>query len=177
MLSTVQAAAVRACRNKGNNLMFSVNATTTKHCRLCSTAVYATSSVVLAHNSRQAVNGPERILKHGILLVLKVNVKAQSAYCTSVVLLCRCCVLVTSKSLSYWKVICYATYHVISSMLGLQDKLALQKAASETKDGVVKGLSASDAHIDLQVDQVINQENRRNKCIAPFSTALQQAQR
>lgn len=62
-------------------------------------------------------------------------------------------------------------------MLGLQDKLALQKAASETKDGAVKGLSASDAHIDLQVDQVIHQENRRNKCTAPFSTALQQAQR
>ena len=43
----------------------------------------------------------------------------------------------------------------MNAMLGLQDKLALQKAAAETKDGAVKGLSAANAHVDLQDDQVI----------------------
>ena len=44
-------------------------------------------------------------------------------------------------------------------MLGLQDKLALQKAAADTKDGAAKGLSPAGGHIDLQVDQVIQKEN------------------
>lgn len=44
---------------------------------------------------------------------------------------------------------------------GLQDNLALQKAAAETKDGAVNGLSASDAQVDLQDDQVIQKENKK----------------
>ncbi len=46
-------------------------------------------------------------------------------------------------------------------MLGLQDNLALQKAAAETKVGAVKMLSAAGAHSDLQDDQVIQKENKR----------------
>jgi hypothetical protein len=49
----------------------------------------------------------------------------------------------------------------MSFMLGLQDNLALQKAAAETKVGAVKMLSAAGAHSDLQDDQVIQKENKR----------------
>ncbi len=50
---------------------------------------------------------------------------------------------------------------MMSFMLGLQDNLALQKAAAETKVGAVKMLSAAGAHSDLQDDQVIQKENKR----------------
>ena len=49
---------------------------------------------------------------------------------------------------------------LIHSVLGLQDKLALQKAAAEPKNGAAKGLSPAGGHIDLQVDQVIQAENK-----------------
>ena len=58
-------------------------------------------------------------------------------------------------------------------MLGLQDKLALQKAAADTKDGAAKGLSPVGGHIDPQVDQVIQKENKTKDCTFQHSMSEQ----
>ncbi len=89
--SDVRAAAVRACCNDGDNLMLSVNVTTIKHCRIRTTAVYATSTVVQSHHSRTI---SQQLSEHSearqIPVVLKLTVNAQSAYSCTSVLKCGC---------------------------------------------------------------------------------------
>jgi len=70
------------------------------------------------------------------------------------------------------------TYHGINPMLGLQDNLASQKAAAETKDAAVEELPASGAHADLQVIQKGSKkqrykENKRKDCTFQSTEAKQ----
>ncbi len=63
-------------------------------------------------------------------------------------------------------------------MLGLQDNLASQKAAAETKDAAVEELPASGAHADLQVIQKGSKkqrykENKRKDCTFQSTEAKQ----
>ncbi len=68
-------------------------------------------------------------------------------------------------------------------MLGLQGNLALQKAVEETKDGAVKELLASGAHVDLQDDQVIQKGSKKHRYkrtkekTAPFKALKQNKSR